>query len=146
MITIRIEDHELQQHAAEWSVPPPWLEEELGVLAYDVETRLKELTPVKEGLTRASIETRHPDPHRYEVGSWTRGNILRYLNYGVNPHIILPKTRRALRWVSQTSGDVVFAARVFHPGIRPMRIMENAVHPAWAAYLVRLEKRMKKEE
>jgi glycerol-3-phosphate O-acyltransferase len=144
MIRLRIEDHELQQHATEWSKRPAWLEEETGILAYDVEARLKDLTPVgKTGLTRSSIETRHPELQRWEVGSWTRGNILRYLNYGVQPHVILPKTRRALRWISQTTGEIVFAARVFHPGIKPLRIMDNAVHPAWAAYLVRLEKRMK---
>jgi len=143
MIRLRIEDDELQRHAVGWREPPPWLDEELGVCAYDIEGRMKGLMPVGVGLTRASIETRHPRPYRYEVGSWTRGNILRYLNYGVNPHIILPRTRRALRWISRTTGDVVFATRVFHPGIEPLRVIDNSVHPAWAEFLVRLEKKVK---
>jgi len=145
MIRITVEDAKLQAHAAKWSETPPWLDEELGVLAFDIEGRMKPLIPGRTGLTRASVETRHPRELRYEVGSWTRGRILRFLDRGVAPHVILPRTRRALRWVSQTTGDVVFAARVYHPGIAPLRIIDQSVEPAWADFLVRTERRLKEK-
>lgn len=145
MIRISVDDAELYRHAIRWTEIPPWLDEELGVLALDVERNMKQNTPVRTGLTRASIETKKPRDLRYEVGSWTRGNILRFLDRGVAPHVILPRTRRALRWINEDTGDVVFAARVFHPGIEAMRIAESSVEPAWRDFLVRIEKRLKEE-
>lgn len=143
MIKITCEDRLLRAHALERTQRPPWLDEEMGVLALQVEGKMKALTPVREGLTRASIETRHPKEGQYEVGSWTRGRILRFLDRGVEPHIILPRNRRALRWVARMTGDIVFAARVYHPGTVPLRIMRYCMYQPWFDFLGRVKKRMK---
>ncbi len=39
-----------------------------------------------------------------------------YVEFGTSPHIILPKTKKALRWKDKDTKQDVFAKRVFHPG------------------------------
>lgn len=46
------------------------------------------------------------------------------LEYGSKPHIIEPKTAKALHFKSD--GQDVFAKRVKHPGTKPLAIMRNA--------------------
>jgi len=143
MIKITCEDRLLRAHALERVQRPSWLDGEMGTLALQVEGKMKELTPVSSGLTRASIETRHPQECRYEIGSWTRGRILRFLDRGTEPHIILPRNVRALRWVDRLTGDIVFATRVYHPGTVPLRIMRMCMYQPWFDFLGRVKKRMR---
>lgn len=46
------------------------------------------------------------------------------LEYGTKPHVIEPKTAKALHFKSD--GQDVFAKRVNHPGTKPFAIMRNA--------------------
>ena len=46
------------------------------------------------------------------------------LEYGTKPHVIEPKTAKALHFKSD--GEDVFAKRVKHPGTKPLAIMRNA--------------------
>ena len=46
------------------------------------------------------------------------------LEYGSKPHIIEPKTAKALHFKS--AGKDVFTKRVKHPGTKPLAIMRNA--------------------
>lgn len=46
------------------------------------------------------------------------------LEYGSKPHIIEPKTAKALHFT--TDGQEVFTKRVNHPGTKPLAIMRNA--------------------
>lgn len=50
-----------------------------------------------------------------EVGTTRRITI--YLHQGTRPHVIVPRNKLALRWVS--GGKFVFSQRVHHPGTRP---------------------------
>ena len=46
------------------------------------------------------------------------------LEYGTKPHVIQPKTAKALHFKSD--GEDVFTKRVKHPGTKPLAIMRNA--------------------
>ena len=46
------------------------------------------------------------------------------LEYGTKPHVIEPKTAKALHFKSD--GKDVFTKRVNHPGTKPLAIMRNA--------------------
>lgn len=46
------------------------------------------------------------------------------LEYGTKPHVIEPKTAKALHF--KTDGQDVFTKRVNHPGTKPLAIMRNA--------------------
>lgn len=46
------------------------------------------------------------------------------LEYGTKPHVIEPKTAKALHFKSD--GQDVFTKRVKHPGTKPLAIMRNA--------------------
>ena len=46
------------------------------------------------------------------------------LEYGTKPHVIEPKTAKALHFKSD--GQDIFAKRVNHPGTKPLAIMRNA--------------------
>lgn len=48
------------------------------------------------------------------------------LEYGTKPHVIEPKTAKALHFT--TDGQEVFTKRVKHPGTKPLAIMRNAAH------------------
>lgn len=48
------------------------------------------------------------------------------LEYGSKPHIIEPKTAKALHFKSD--GQDVFTKRVKHPGTKPLAVMRNAAH------------------
>lgn len=53
---------------------------------------------------------------------------LGYFMYGTRPHEIVPRIKKALRFVGRRG--VTFAKRVQHPGNRPHPFMENNVHRA----------------
>jgi hypothetical protein len=48
-----------------------------------------------------------------------------HVEYGTRAHVIRPRRRKALRFVS--GGNTVFAQRVNHPGTRAYRFMRNAL-------------------
>jgi len=52
--------------------------------------------------------------------------ILKYLEWGTEPHIIEPDEAEALRWFNQ-NGDPVFAKRVEHPGTKPYGHLRAAI-------------------
>jgi hypothetical protein len=67
---------------------------------------------------------------RYDVTFGVRG-LTSYLGYhhdGSRPHIIRPRRRKALRFIS--GGQVVFATRVQHPGSAPNRFLIKALDAA----------------
>ena len=49
----------------------------------------------------------------------------RYIEFGANPFVIVPKSKKALRFKSD--GKVVFTKKVHHPGIRPTYFIRNAI-------------------
>ena len=59
-----------------------------------------------------------------QVGS--KNEILKYLEWGVRPHVITPKNAEALRWFND-SGEPVFAQKVEHPGFEPYAHMRSAL-------------------
>jgi hypothetical protein len=48
---------------------------------------------------------------------------------GTRPHVILPRTKRVLRWVGD-DGRVHFARVVHHPGARPNHYLTDNLHLA----------------
>lgn len=48
-----------------------------------------------------------------------------YLNDGTAPHVIKPRRKKALRFVS-SSGNIVFAKKVNHPGTKATHWFDNA--------------------
>ena len=78
----------------------------------------------KTGALRASIHMRHSRDVR---GQYIKiGSPLSYArahHEGTRPHLILPKTRRSLRFF--TDGFMVFAHMVRHPGTRPNRYLTD---------------------
>ena len=92
-----------------------------------VVNRAKILCPVDTGRLRASIQGQlkrnillRP---RFEVGS--NVEYAPYVNDGTRPHIIRPRTARALRFV--VGGQVVFARVVHHPGTRAQPFLDRAL-------------------
>jgi len=59
-----------------------------------------------------------------QVGS--KNEILKYLEWGVRPHVITPTNAEALRWFND-SGEPVFAQKVKHPGFEPYAHMRSAL-------------------
>lgn len=67
------------------------------------------------------------DSESVQVGS--RNEILKFLEWGVRPHIIEPDTADALAWEND-EGETVFATKVHHPGFEPYSHMRSAVDEA----------------
>ncbi len=42
-----------------------------------------------------------------------------WVELGTAPHVITPKSKSVLRWISKETGGPVFAKQVFHPGTEP---------------------------
>ena len=93
---------------------------------------------IREAARRAEELIRERVPRRTgrlirSIGSTIEGNralvgvkagYARFLEWGTRPHEIRPRHARALRFV--TRGRVVFARRVWHPGIRPRLFVLSA--------------------
>lgn len=66
----------------------------------------------------------YSDSQVVQVGS--KNPILKYLEWGTEPHVITPDEAEALRWTTD-GGEAVFATRVEHPGTKPYGHMRAAV-------------------
>ena len=44
--------------------------------------------------------------------------IVDFLEFGTRPHVILPRFASVLRF--EIGGEVIFSARVYHPGTKPL--------------------------
>lgn len=60
-----------------------------------------------------------------------------YVEGGTRPHVIVPKKKRALRWVDEAG--VHFAKRVHHPGTQPFPFMGPALLKAERVILREVE-------
>lgn len=59
----------------------------------------------------------------------TEGVPYAYMHHeGTDPHVIRPRTRKALRWLGR--GGVLFAAKVNHPGTQANRYLADNAHLA----------------
>jgi HK97 gp10 family phage protein len=86
----------------------------------ELEREAKRNAPVRTGRLRSSIT------HRVEDGGWTGivGTDVRYariVEEGAGPHVILPKSGRALHW------DDVTVQQVEHPGSRGQHFMARTL-------------------
>lgn len=64
---------------------------------------------------------------------------LLYIEFGTPPHIIRPKNKKALRFMS--GGQEVIVKQVNHPGTRPDPIVRNVFRNKFANILVKNVKR-----
>lgn len=94
----------------------------------------------KTGTTGRTIRVSHVDED--SVTTEARAAAL-YLERGTRPHVIKPRTRRALRFAATAAGrrltgsprkgaDVVFARKVNHPGSKAYPFMEPGAKKAIA--------------
>lgn len=91
-----------------------------------VQEEAKRLVGVDSGRLRSSIVKRFvqlPEGPAVEVGSEEPHALLHH--EGTRPHMIFPKTARALRF--EVGGRVVFAQSVDHPGTKPNRYLVDAL-------------------
>lgn len=137
-ITIELPDHEivLQKLFDVTQKMEPKLDTVLKHVAMLMEGTLKMLIRQEthgSGLTAASVETRKEDYLTYGVGSYTRGNILRFLDTGTGlyrtgkPIIITPSAAMALHFFAKETGDEVFAMYCIVKGIIPFEFMDRTV-------------------
>lgn len=94
---------------------------------------LQERTPKKTGETAASWFMRVPR-NTPEVLEWVispegRETIVRFLEYGTQPHVIEPVRAKALRF--EIDGEVIFAKLVHHPGTRPLGFVRLLRDEVW---------------
>jgi len=66
----------------------------------------------------------YSDSQVFQVGS--KNEVLKFLEWGTEPHIIEPVEAEALRWYNE-QGNPVFAKRVEHPGTKPYGHMRSAI-------------------
>lgn len=74
------------------------------------------------------------DSESVQVGS--RNEILKFLEWGVDPHVIRPKKADALVWTND-AGEKVFATKVDHPGFEAFGHMRSAVDEARVRFKTR---------
>lgn len=83
-------------------------------LADRAEQIMREKAPARTGALRASIQKEVGEKEAV-IGPTVPYAV--YVEFGTRPHEIRPVHARALRF--EAAGEVVFAARVQHPGTRP---------------------------
>jgi len=101
----------------------------LKTLARDVVSyaRQNHIYTTRTGAADRSIDF-HAQPEQlaalvgFDVGVATHGLML---NDGTKPHTIIPKRKKALRWVG-AGGRFAFAKKVRHPGTKAMQFIEGA--------------------
>lgn len=63
----------------------------------------------------------------------------KYVHEGTKPHIIRPKKRKLLRWVSQRTGNFVSKYEVKHPGTNPDRFLYDAAEKLSGKFVSRCQ-------
>ncbi|MHA4774763.1 HK97 gp10 family phage protein [Streptomyces sp. MSC1_001] len=97
------------------------------IAARQVVARAKVLAPVDTGRLRASIRVERRSTFGLRQ-RWTVGSDVEYapmVNDGTRPHIIRPRTKKALKF--QVGGRTVYAAVVRHPGTRARPFLDRAL-------------------
>lgn len=56
----------------------------------------------------------------------TQNEVLKWLEWGTEPHVITPNEAEALQWFND-NGNPVFAVRVEHPGFEPYAHLRTAM-------------------
>ena len=151
-IQILTPDHEqvFQQLQALGEMAPVKLDMVLQRLCAILEGGIKNLIMSEThgtGLTASSIETRKEGELEYGVGSYTRGNILRFLDAGTGIYrsgkaiFITPVAASALHFWSKETGDEVFARYCVVLGIMPYNFLIRAVY----SHLNELDEMLKEE-
>lgn len=94
--------------------------ESLQEAGFKIEEEAKKAAPVDSGYYRNNIGF---DGKNKVIAN---ADYSAALEYGSKPHIIEPKTAKALHFTMD--GQEVFTKRVNHPGTKPLAIMRNAAH------------------
>lgn len=97
---------------------------ELRWMAHYFLNQIEQLTPKKTGDTARAWRIRfHPgrtgEGLIWEIKNEGREEIVRYLEFGTRPHIIVPKDPGGVL-AFEVDGKMVFAKNVFHPGTKPL--------------------------
>jgi len=127
MFTIEIEGLEPLvlkfQEAAERL--PANIQEILEETAEDTVEKAKILASERLEKPGTYLDSFYISPAPLEVRFGNIHRAARFLEYGTQPHIIEPRTRKALRF--EVDGTMIFARRVLHPGTEPCRILSDAL-------------------
>jgi hypothetical protein len=102
-----------------------------GMVGKDVRNRSAILTLLakiqvgkKTGQLSTSIGYTLSADHNGVIGTVGSGNEIALLHHeGTKPHVILPRTKKTLRFVSH--GKIVYAKMVIHPGTKPNRYLTD---------------------
>lgn len=93
-----------------------------------VQTVMRAYVPVRTGYLLSTIRKQRS----YIKGSVTviagskKIDYTAYVNYGTRPHTIAARNKQYLRFVT-SSGQIVFAKRVQHPGTKPTYFIDRAM-------------------
>lgn len=85
-------------------------------------------SPVKTGNLRRSIHAepvKATGPFTAEVSVEAAANYAMFVHEGSRPHLIRPKSKKALRF--EVDGREVFAKHANHPGTKPRPFLRNAM-------------------
>jgi HK97 gp10 family phage protein len=91
---------------------------------------VREHAPVRTGRLRGLIALIKVHDLHYVVGSPLKYAV--YVERGTRPHIIRPRSARALRFM--VGGETVFAKKVKHPGTKPQPFFQRVLqkyHAQW---------------
>lgn len=110
----------------------------LGRLGLRVVREYKLNVARKTGNTGRSAHIASAGPTAVRV---VAGGAARYLEEGTRPHVIRPRTKKALRWGAtasdrrlsgrvRTNGNARFAKEVHHPGTKARPVMKQSVQTA----------------
>lgn len=114
MITVRVERSGLDIHVFAGNIREGLVQPLIEHLAERAEQIMRDKAPIRTGLLRASIRREIKDTEAI-ISSTAPYSI--FIEMGSRPHEIKPVFAKALRF--EVAGEVIFAARVHHPGSRP---------------------------
>jgi hypothetical protein len=108
------------------------------ILADDWERELRDTSPVDSGTMRDQTSTKVSGSRgRITVEAKVDTDYAEMVSTGTRPHVIVPVRAQALRFQAR-SGDIVYAAKVNHPGAQPdtwwddsLRRLPDMTQRAW---------------